>query len=288
MISAWRPARRHDTVEGKQDSSKALEAYEDRWAGLLLVLSVAFLGVMLLEIKAPAAQRRLLAYIDWALWAVFLFDFIRRCQLSGNWRAYLREPMSVIDIVVLVSVPAGYAVQLSSWLGSARFLRAVSIVMRLVRGTTQMGRTAHRVNLFFSRRSARVIAGLVAVVAGVAWLEVWRFESVHPDSGIHTLPDALWWAVVTLFTVGYGDLYPHTTGGRVAGIVLMASGIALFGWLTACLASLFVEKEGQAAIEIDQDSIHAKLDELTAAVQRLESALRERDRAGDTRESGPD
>jgi voltage-gated potassium channel len=52
---------------------------------------------------------------------------------------------------------------------------------------------------------------LVVVLATL----VWRFESVHPGSPIHTPPDAVRWAVVTLFTVGYGDFYPRTPEGRI-------------------------------------------------------------------------
>ena len=98
---------------------------------------------------------------------------------------------------------------------------------------------------------------MVAVMAVVSWVEVWRLEGAAAGSKIHTWADALWWAVVTLFTVGYGDMYPRAAPGRVAGVVLMISGIALFGWLTASLASLFVESEDKVAMKGDHQCLES-------------------------------
>jgi voltage-gated potassium channel len=268
-------------------SDAALSRYEERWAGPWLIASVAFLGLMFLEIGAGKAELRILFAVEWVFGAAFLLDYLWRWHLAPDKRRFPREAMNVIDLIVLVSIPGGQLIQLGRVFGSLRFLRVVAIVLRFIRGASQVGRTVNRANRFFRRRSARVIAGLVAVVAGVSWLEVWRLESVHPGSSIHSLPDALWWAVVTLFTVGYGDLYPHTIGGRIAGIVLMVSGIALFGWVTASLASLFVENEDKATKRRDHQQLHDRLDELTESVRRIEGMLREREGSASSPDDTP-
>lgn len=61
-----------------------------------------------------------------------------------------------------------------------------------------------------------------------------------PDSNIATFPDALWWAVTTVTTVGYGDRFPVTGEGRLVGVVLMVVGIAVFGSITAALAGRLI------------------------------------------------
>jgi voltage-gated potassium channel len=88
-------------------------------------------------------------------------------------------------------------------------------------------------------------------------------HAIH--STIHSYGDALWWAVVTIATVGYGDKYPVSGPGRGIAVLLMISGIALFGVLTATLASYFAKS--------DVDAAEAQLSEVNARLERIEAAL---------------
>ncbi len=67
-----------------------------------------------------------------------------------------------------------------------------------------------------------------------------QFESRSPDSNIKTGGDALWWAMVTITTVGYGDFYPVTTLGRLTGVSVMFAGVGIIGALASILASILV------------------------------------------------
>lgn len=95
-----------------------------------------------------------------------------------------------------------------------------------------------------------LILGLVSLVifsTGFYFCE----SPTNPDL---TFSDALWWGFVTCTTVGYGDYYPLTPGGRIIGIFLMLIGISVFGFLTAAIASIFVEnklKEGMGLMDIE-------------------------------------
>ena len=72
------------------------------------------------------------------------------------------------------------------------------------------------------------------------------FEENAKGSNIHDYPDALWWAIVTVTTVGYGDRYPVTEGGRAVAVILMLVGIGLIGVLTATVASVFIKEHTDA------------------------------------------
>lgn len=72
---------------------------------------------------------------------------------------------------------------------------------------------------------------------------VYYFEHLRDDSNIYSFWDGIWWAVVTMATVGYGDKYPVSAGGRFVGLILMCSGVGLMSLFTATIASLFVEKK---------------------------------------------
>jgi voltage-gated potassium channel len=69
---------------------------------------------------------------------------------------------------------------------------------------------------------------------------VLQFESKSPDANIHSGGDALWYAIVTITTVGYGDFYPITAGGRITAMFIMFMGVGIIGALASILASLLV------------------------------------------------
>jgi voltage-gated potassium channel len=87
----------------------------------------------------------------------------------------------------------------------------------------------------------RVLIAAVATLVLGAWL-VLLFEENAKGSNIHNYPDALWWAIVTVTTVGYGDRFPVSEGGRIVAVVLMLVGIGLIGVLTATVASVFIKE----------------------------------------------
>jgi voltage-gated potassium channel len=112
-----------------------------------------------------------------------------------------------------------------------------------------------------NRRVFPFLAAITAVLAvGVGILV--RFVD-HRD--FHTIGDGIWWAVVTLATVGYGDIVPHTTWGRVIGVVVIVLGVTFLSFLTATVTSLFVAS--------DQDESHAEDEQRRVASEEETRAL---------------
>ncbi len=89
----------------------------------------------------------------------------------------------------------------------------------------------------------------------------------HAEANIKTADDAIWWSVTTITTVGYGDKYPTTTEGRIIAMVLMLSGVGLFGTLSGLVASFFLGNQEAA----EQAAVMAKLKELGEKVDELKS-----------------
>jgi voltage-gated potassium channel len=151
-----------------------------------------------------------------------------------------------------------------------------------------IGRLQRRPRARFQERAERAIAGnhvfrylasatfVVSIAAGVV---VWLIDR----RDFHTLGDALWWSLVTLATVGYGDIVPHTAWGRVVGAVVIVVGVTFLSVLTATITSHFVSSD-QAARAADADARRgeatehhdAALQEILERVTAIEQALRER------------
>jgi voltage-gated potassium channel len=110
---------------------------------------------------------------------------------------------------------------------------------------------------------ASLVTVAVVVVAGAA-------QSIFASGEFGSLWDGIWWAVVTITTVGYGDIYPKTVEGRLIGIVVMAVGIAAASVLTATIASKFVRDEREGETTEMLQILHR----LEAEVQEIKANLR--------------
>lgn len=175
----------------------------------------------------------LIDMIDIGICVVFFADFIRQFIIApSKWR-YLTT-WGPIDLAA--SIPA---VQLLRW---SRLLRIIVIIRAL--------KSMHAIIHAFrsNRRLAIVIASfLVAEVVVIgSCFTVLHFESQDSSANLTNAADVLWWSVVTMSTVGYGDFYPVTVGGRFVAVLLMFCGIGLF----AMLAGVFADMLRTATAEI--------------------------------------
>lgn len=159
-------------------------------------------------------------------WVVFIADFVVHARLVPG---YARSRQGVFDVVVVGLTAPWFLIP---GLGDARFL-SLARLARLVR-VLKVGRGALRRLAAQLGQVGVVVAALVFTCAYVAY-SVER--SVNPS--FSSFGDALWWATVTITTVGYGDIFPVTSTGRVVAVVLMFSGVGVLGILAGALASFF-------------------------------------------------
>lgn len=227
------------------------------WQILILLSSIGVLLVLGLSllIPLPAEVKRVLDWADVAICAVFMADFFLLLYLHVDRKRYLLT-WGWLDF--LSSIPL---VDVFRWGRIARVIR----LLRLFRGVRGSAGLLKR--LFANRRETTVIAVvltllLVAVFSSVAILVAEEGSS----SNIDTAEDAVWWTLTTMTTVGYGDLAPVTTLGRVVAILTMFSGIGVFGAFTALVASLLVRpRDDHTALE----KLDARLAEIERSLQLL-------------------
>jgi voltage-gated potassium channel len=181
-----------------------------------------------------------------ALSAVYGIDIVIRSALAPRHLHYaLTHPLALVSVVV----------------PPVRVLFSI----RLVQSVFRRGHLGQ----FLLAAGVLVLNGAVMV---------YLFERHAPGSNIHTLGDALWWSFVTVTTVGYGDFYPVTIGGRITACFIMGTGLLTLAVITAQVASSFVGQGSSRATPALQDETArrevtlAELDQRLARIERLLTA----------------
>jgi voltage-gated potassium channel len=225
----------------------------------MLALCLFALGTLAVHSFVPLSDvsREILEYTDAAICGLFLIDFGNSLARAPNRWRYLYT-WGWLDL--LSSIPAIPALRLGR---AGRVVRIVR-VMRGVRATKILS------GLVLDRRaeSAGLAAALVTLLLVVfSSLAIVQFET-GPDANIKTASDALWWALSTITTVGYGDRFPVTPEGRMVAAVLMMAGIALFGVVSGFVAAWFLAPANKAQ--------KSELDEVRDELRTLRGVLEER------------
>ena len=205
---------------------------------VLTVLSLAVMVVMLLPISEPTLK--LLSVYDNLICVIFLIDFFLNLSGASKKSDYFIKERGWLDL--LGSIPSlGLLTNAGKYVGLFRLARLSRLarIIRLLRGENR--KTLIKDILENRSRYAMFLTILLTIlVLTVASVLVLQFESQSPDANISTGGDALWYAMVTITTVGYGDRYPVTMGGRITAMFIMFMGIGIIGALASILASLLV------------------------------------------------
>lgn len=246
-------------------SAEALERFQRQTLIPVLILAIASLPLIVVPLLfdfSPTVDSTIFA-IDWFIWAAFALEYGIRLYLAPAKRDFMRH--NVIDLVVIV-LPFLRPLRVAR---SARLLR----ILRLGRAMAYFARFFDALRDVLQRHRfnySLLVASLVTV--GAAFL-VFEAERGTEGANILTLPDALWWAITTVTTVGYGDRFPTTAMGRGIGAVLMVLGIALFGLIAASVSALFVRKDVAQAVDPQLEEINERL----GRIEETLSELRDRD-----------
>jgi voltage-gated potassium channel len=239
-----------------------IEQHDVAWELTFAALAVVFVAVGFVADGASEPMRTSLDALGWILTGLFAIEFTSRFAASYDRPAYLRGHW--IDVVALVPVAREIRV-----LRLLRLLRLVRAFAGIYRALGHVGRMAQH------RGLAWIFVAWLAVMV-ICSLALYTAEK-GVNGAVNSPLDALWWGIVTLTTVGYGDVVPKTTEGKVIASVLMLLGIGLFSAITATLTSFLVQGGGHPASEIPERL--RVLDELRTANAVTEAEYQSQRRA---------
>jgi len=206
------------------------------WNSLLTFLAFAFLiaySYPAFVIEVSISSQKVLETILWVSWMAFVADLVFNLVKAPDRILYLKKhPLEILAVVL-------------------PFLRP----LRLLRFVSFGALVFEKVNLGKSVSISFKVISTALFLTYLAGIEITLAERGNPDATIQNVGDGFWWAITTLTTVGYGDIYPTTTQGRFIAVGLMISGICVLGVISATMAAWFVRITNYETDRIKGDQV---------------------------------
>jgi len=207
--------------ENETKTEHAVHTWE-RWSTIpLAILALLYLGIYSIEVLGDLPSLLFLDFVVVSdiIWAIFIIDFIGRFILTPRKMRFLKT--NAIELVSL----------LLPFFRAFRMFRVIIALGFLSR----VGRTlSARINIY--------VGLILPLLIYVCALGVYEAEHKAPGANITQFGDAIWWAFVTIGTIGYGDYYPVTFEGRAIAVLLMIAGLAFVSIITVSVATMFLNR----------------------------------------------
>ena len=226
---------------------------------VILILSIIVLGSLGADaaFKLPKQVSDVLQTLDTLVCVLLLTDFCIRFYKAESKLGFLK--WGWIDLIASIpNVPI---------LRVGRFVRILRIIrlLRAIRATHKITSLLFKNKLQTGVTSVILTAFLLIMFCSIGILIC---EQQDPNANIKTAGDAIWWSVTTITTVGYGDKYPVTGEGRIVAMILMISGMGLFGIFSGLAASFFLGSKQQTIVH-EESKILARLEKLEEKIDQL-------------------
>jgi len=228
------------------------ERIQRRFEGPVLAAALLVIPVIVVEeTNSGAPWDTVAAVANWAIWLVFVAEVVTMLAVVRSRRVWLRG--HVLDVAIVLLTPP----VLPASMQAARLFRLARL-LRLARGFVAMRR------LFTPEgvRYAAMTTAFLVLIAGAAFAAIEKGQHLSAWDGIY-------WAVSTVTTVGYGDIYPHTDGGRVIATAVMITGIGFVAVITGAVAERFLAASRE--VRRAEQALAEQVADLRARVEQLES-----------------
>lgn len=259
------------------------EAFEKKLELPMIIISVAVIPVLFVEYTTTSPA---LATATWIanvlIWLAFVAEYALMMSVVPDKWAYTKRAW--LDVVIIVLSPPIFMPEAMAGVRALRSLRSLRLfraaraariarvarLSRFVRLLAFAGRAVGGANRVLKKNSLHFVLLVTVVLIMVAGTVFFLIEG---GGSTDSLLDGMWWAITTMTTVGYGDIAPETTGGRLLAIGVMVLGIGFMAILTANIAAWFVERDKGSSEDDIRREITALREEISALRMMLDPGV---------------
>jgi len=223
----------------KEERQSLVAQLEDWLETPLLILGFAWLVLLVLELTGNLPPA--LELFGTIIWIIFILDFALKFLLAPDKTDYLKASWLTALALIVPALRVFRIFRVFRVLRAARAVRG----LRLFRVLTSLNRGMKALGASFARRGFGYVVALSVIVVFAGAAGMLAFENDTPN-GIKSYGDALWWTAMMITTIG-SDYFPQTAEGRILCFILALYGFAVFGYVTATLATYFVGRDAENA-----------------------------------------
>ncbi|MBD2774009.1 ion transporter [Iningainema tapete] len=253
-----------------RERGEVLQQLEDWLETPMLVLGFAWLALFVIELIW--GLNPLLEAVSTSIWIIFILDFLVKLALAPRKLSYLKSNWLTAFSLMLPALRTFRIVRVVRTLRTVRAVRG----LRLLRVMTRANRSMRALGASVSRRGFGYVVMLTAIVTLVGAAGMYAFENEVDGGGLNNYGAALWWTAMLMTTMG-SEYWPKSPEGRVLCFILSLYAFAVFGYVTATLATFFVGRDadddeaelaGAKSIEALQGEITALRAEIHILLER--------------------
>ncbi len=259
----------HQQPALERECSEVLQQWEDWSETPMLVLSFAWLGLFIVELVWGLTP--ILEAIGTTIWIAFILDFSIKFILAPRKLIYFKQHWL---IAISLLIPATRIFRIMRFIQPLNSIHGVR-GFQLLRLTIRTNRGMRLFGASFQRRGFGYVVGLTVIVTLIGSAGIYAFEREVPGGIITDYGIALWWTAMVMTTIG-SDYFPKTAEGRILCFFLALYAVVVFGYLTATLATFFIDRDAQIddaelASATSIQALHAEITGLRTDIQALVS-----------------
>lgn len=237
---------------------RKIKNYNLIMAVLSLIVAIILLLELILDLKPITLD--IFYLIDFIIWIIFVWDYFFRLYRSKNKKKFIKK--NIVDLISIIPIYSIFRVFRALNILKVARISKVSKLSKTIRLLSISKKSKKNFEIFITTNNFNYTILIAISIILLGSILISLVEKIK-------LGEALWWCIVTVTTVGYGDIYPVTPLGRVIAAIVMVTGIGFIGSLTSTISTYFTNREKDKKLMDNKDCYNKVI--IERIIDRLEN-----------------